>query len=327
MNVPSELALYRYSVDMKLRNGTGTEPKIGPKRKKEIIEQLLDEKLMAHKPYVATDFSANLVSSKHLGAEFENFDYAHTYRRIGSDALAAGDARAKVYSIRIQAQGTLTVSQLLNYLNQTRVQDWKDEQQQIISALNIILGHHPKSLSNVSSTSASKHFNTAAAAHDRLNVGSGIEAIRGYFVSVRPATGRLLFNIQVKNGAFYQPVPLNRLMKMYAAQPGQHIVSLAKFLKRLNINATHMKNKNAAGQEIPGIRTIIDVARPTDGSKAGTRPRVARYGAGPQDVQFFLQKNRDGPADSTDKWISVAEFFKQREFGSIVLNSAFLRRL
>lgn len=123
---------------------------------------------------------------------------------------------------------------------------------------------------------------------DRQSLGAGLLAIRGFFVSVRAATARLLVNVQVKHGAFYENHPLDRLIGEYMAAQGPSIPRLANFVKRLSVNVTHIVRRNRAGDPIKRIKTVQDFATVNDGSGQEHPPVVPQFGAGPQQVKFFL---------------------------------------
>ena len=61
----------------------------------------------------------------------------------------------------------------------------KDE---IIQALNILVGHHPKAATAIALIGANKHFELAGAGTETFRLGAGLIALRGFFVSVRAAT-------------------------------------------------------------------------------------------------------------------------------------------
>ena len=90
---------------------------------------------------------------------------------------------------------------------------------EIIQALNIVVGHHSKEASHIASVGANNRLD--AAQSDTPDLGAGLTALRGFFVSVRATTARVLVNVQVKHGAFYDDGPLDKLMQAFMLQNGQ----------------------------------------------------------------------------------------------------------
>ena len=85
----------------------------------------------------------------------------------------------------------------------------------IIQALNIIIGHNPKAAAEIASLGANRHHDlNSLAPAECISLGTGLLAIRGFFLSVRSATARLLLNVQVKHAPLYQKGPLDRLMTL-----------------------------------------------------------------------------------------------------------------
>ncbi|KAI0812108.1 putative RNA interference and gene silencing protein [Xylaria sp. FL0064] len=326
----NDLDLYRYSIDI-AANGTGRRP--AGKKAKQIVKLLIDEHFLPHKQNIATDFKSNLISRDELDVEEDR--YLVTYKSEEEDAPAPN---AMQYRISIHLTGSLSLSELINHLTSTQAGLMFGSKDEIIQALDIILGHYPKAESSVATIAASRHFsmNATPAAQDRTSLGAGLQVIRGFFMSVRAATSRILLNVQVKNMVFYDDKPLDKVMIAYTSDNGQNKLGLLKFVKRLSIDVTHIKRTNSRGQRIPRIKTIQGFATRDDGRNLAHPPIVPQFGSGAKDVQFFLdtsiaatsskpasvtgrgkKKGAQGanpsPAStSSGSYISVFDFFKQR---------------
>ncbi|KFA80094.1 hypothetical protein S40288_10405, partial [Stachybotrys chartarum IBT 40288] len=156
----------------------------------------------------------------------------------------------------------------------------------LTQALNILLGHYSKENGSLAKIGTSKTFSLGQGA-DRLDLTHGLEAIRGFYTSVRAATGRILVNVNVSNAAFYKAGPLDGLMTAY--QFGNKF-SLEKFLKKVRVQTTHLKErKNKKGEVVPRIKTIFALAYPSDGQRLEHPPKIAGYGAGPKEVSFWME--------------------------------------
>lgn len=324
---PPDLLLFRYSIEIQPDDGERTPT---GKRAKRIIELLLEEHLSAYRTSIATDYKSNLV------CRFELPDTEDTYDvRYRSEEEDQPSQNAKTYRIRLQDTGTLRVSELMDYLTSTQASALFGSKEEIIQALNIVVGHHPKAASDIFSVGANKHFDLSPAASEKASLGAGLQAIRGFFVSVRAATSRILVNVQVKNTACYNEGPLEHLIFQYLEQNGRNMFKLANFLKKLRVQITHIVRRNRSGQEIPRIKTIADLAMPGDGHGLAHPPIVPNFAAGAKEVKFFLggsgeqpggkeqgsakkegkkgkKAGKPGPEAPQVGYISVYDFFRQR---------------
>ncbi|RYP47365.1 hypothetical protein DL768_006565 [Monosporascus sp. mg162] len=321
-----DLELYRYSVAI-AADGTGKEPT--GKKAKRIVQLLLEEHFLPHGHNVATDFKSNLISRDELDPEDE---YIVTYRSEEEDVPAAN---AREYRCRIQFTGSLTLSELINHLTSTQAGLMFGSKEEIIQALNIVVGHHPKAEPSVATIAANRHFGMNATAQDKISLGAGLQVIRGLFMSVRAATARILVNVQVKNMAFYDEGTLDKMMVAFMSVNGPNKANLLKFVKKLSVDATHIVRTNSRGQRIPRIKTVQGFATKDDGRNLAHPPKVPQFGAGAKEVQFFLDNSpgassskpapaaggggkkgkkgvKAGPAPpSTGRYISVFDFFQE----------------
>ncbi|OQU96381.1 PAZ domain-containing protein [Cladophialophora immunda] len=296
----ASLVLQRYHLEI-LPDGAGRQPK--GKKARRLVELLLEDHLAQYKDKVATDFRSTLISSTKLDLVGDNYDVV--YRVEGEDSPGAD---AKHYRIRLSHTGSLTVSELLNQLTSTNAGTLLGSREEIIQALNIVVGHNPKAAAEIASIGANRHYALDAADFERSSLGAGLTAIRGFFFSVRAATGRLLMNIQVKHGAFYEDGPLDRLMSAYAASIGFNRPKVGSFV-------------------------IEGLATPRDGAGLEHPPRISEYGAGAKDVEFWMDSQGEtsasgsaqggggkgkkgkkaGPAPPLQgRYISVYDFFRSQ---------------
>ncbi|KAK2767510.1 hypothetical protein FQN54_003667 [Arachnomyces sp. PD_36] len=314
--------LFRYNIEL-LGDGTGAAP-VGKKCGR-LIDLLLEENFPDYRTKIATDFRSTLVSS--VEVPFSEELYNVTYRAEGEDEPSA---RAKTYRARIQSTGTLTMTELINYLTSSNAGAILQSKEEVIQALNIILGHYPKSSPHIMSLGANKHYPLLTEPRNEFSLGSGLNALRGFFVSVRAATGRLLVNVQVKNTPCYQQGPLRDMIRDFQHGSGNRFSDLERFLKRVRVRVTHIpaKKNKKTGEAIPRIKTIFGLATPRDAHGQTNRPKVASYGASAKGVEFFLNppegSTEPSPASGNKKgkkgkgpslgaasggYISVADFF------------------
>ncbi|KAH6691806.1 putative RNA interference and gene silencing protein [Leptodontidium sp. MPI-SDFR-AT-0119] len=312
--------LFRYSIEIiPVDTGVGRAPT--SKRAKRVIELLVEEHFSEHKNSIATDYKSNLICRLELPIE----EYLVRYRSEEEDEPSQN---AKAYRLRLQSTGTLAVSELMDYLTSSHASTLFGSKDEIIQALNIVMGHYPKSASNIFSVGANKHFELAPAALETTSLGGGLQAIRGFFISVRSATCRILLNVQIKHAACYEEGLLGPLISAYLSHNDRNMVRLATFLKRLRVRVTHIIRKNRVSREIPRIKTITGLATPGDGHGLQYPPIVPKFAAGAKEVKFHLgspegqpstsqpskkgkKPIKEGPEPPGGGYISVFDFFQR----------------
>lgn len=312
-------ALFRYHVDI-AGDATGRKPT--GKKARQIVRLLLEEHFQQYQNSLATDYRSTLISRIAL-PNIEHYDVR--YRDEHDDEYPE---EPKVYSVTCQYTGQITPGDLVDYLTSTNASAILESKAEILQALNIILGHHAKSDDQVVSISANKHFPLHQDSIERCDLGAGLEVLRGFFVSVRAATTRVLLNVQVKYLACYQEGPLDIVIREYQRSNSRNLYRLEVFVKRLRVRLTHLVRRNSRGQARPRVKTIAGLATRADGASSPNPPVVKSHGAGPRDVQFFLaapgqpvqqtsgkkgKKPQAGPPQA-GRYISVEEYFKQGSF-------------
>lgn len=291
MVVDDDLLLHRYSIEVVGERGAQTPT---GKKLKRVIQLLLEEHLAQYGNEIVTDFKSNLVSKTELKLEDE---YVVRYRAEHEDDAPPN---ARSYRVRLQHTGTLTVSELTDYLSSPHVSQLFGAKEEIIQALNILLGHHPKNAPQIASVGANRHFRLDAASTEKLDLGAGLTALRGFFVSVRAATARILVNVQVKHGAFYEDGPLVTLMGAFMQQNGPDRSKLWNFVKKLTVDVVHIIKTNRAGRRVPRLRQVNGFATVADGQELEHPPIVPVFGAGSKEVQFFLSDQSSQPSKPSD---------------------------
>jgi hypothetical protein len=163
-----DLMLFCYSIEIiPINAGVGRVPT--GKRAKRVIELLVEEHFSEHKNSIATDYKSNLICRSELFIDEE--EYLVRYRSEDKDESSQN---AKAYRLRLQSTGTLAVSELMDYLTSSYASTLFGSKDKIIQALNIVMGHYPKSASNIFSVGANKHFELAPAAFKTMSLGEGL---------------------------------------------------------------------------------------------------------------------------------------------------------
>lgn len=321
--------LYRYHVDI-VKDQAGRQPT--GKKAQQVIRLLLEEHFASNLKSIATDYKSTLISAVELPNKGA---YDVRYRDEYEDEYPEDP---KIYRVTCQATGSLQPSDLFSYLSSTSAMAMFESKAEILQAMNIVMGHSPKSDRSIASVGASKHFSVHPDSAERFDLGGGLQVLRGFFVSVRTATARLLVNVQVKYAACYEEGPLKTVISAYQNANSQNLYKLESFLKRVKVRVMHIQRKNKVR-----IKTIAGLATLRDGSSLEHPPRVTAYGAGPKDVAFFLNpgqqqsaqpgaggsgkgkkgKKKDpktGP-EPAGRYISVADFFLQGKHSKMTVAS------
>ncbi|KAK6341532.1 hypothetical protein TWF696_008604 [Orbilia brochopaga] len=180
---------------------------------KRVIQLFIKEYLAAH--VVATDWSKVLFSPKPLP---ENIIPAGGVKvKLYFEDEAAATERSKEYTVELKPskQGSLDIGDLWSY-----VQGKSDHKHKalnvkysppLVQCLNIILAMFPSQ--NHIQFGKNSYF-VIGPEGVKYEIGGGLDAIQGFYSSVRPGFDRILCNINVRTGAFYQERPLHELMNV-----------------------------------------------------------------------------------------------------------------
>ncbi|KAE8382191.1 ribonuclease H-like domain-containing protein [Aspergillus bertholletiae] len=315
--------LFRYHVEISPDSATKKAP--AGRKARQLIRLLIEQNFPKSGKTIVTDYKSNLISNLQILDNEEMYQYDVRYRDEYDDEYPEN---AKVYRVTCQFTGRLNPADLLAYLTSTNPDDQFGSKAEVLQAMNIVLGNHPKIQDWIASVGANKHYAIRGDLCEKWSLGSGLEALRGFFISVRAATARLLLNVQVKYIACYQEGPLGYVIQEFQ-RGSRDVNSLRRFLVKLRIRVTHIRRKNKRGEIIPRIKTIAGLATTHDGASQTNPPNVRRYGAGPNDVEFFLAAPGQQPSQGTSsgakgkkgkkpvkagpaqagEYISVAKFF------------------
>ncbi|KAI9374393.1 ribonuclease H-like domain-containing protein [Aspergillus egyptiacus] len=317
-------ALNRY--DIRIEGGHRAP---GAKKARQIVRLLLEEHFPNLRHSIVTDYRSNMISHQMILSQHDvPVTFNVRYRGEYDDEYPEAP---EVYQVICDFTGHLEPGDLLNFLTSSNASAMFESKASMLQALNIALGHHAKSATDIASVGANRHYGINNPLAEKFNLGSGLEALRGYFVSVRAATARLLVNVQVKYVACYEVGPLDQVFRAFRER-NAGLDKQRKFVSKLKVRAIHIPKKNKRGQDIPRMKTIIDFANPSDGKSLDHPPIVPRIGAGPEEVKFYRDSSgqqgqqtaprepkgkkgkkpaKAGP-ESSGEYISVAKFFKER---------------
>lgn len=309
---PQNLTLTRYNVEV--------SPEAKGKKLGRIFQLLLALPEFAGEK-IATEWKSFIVSPKPLNID-DGFTVQIPYIADGEDEPLE---RAVVYTVRLVTPLSFSVSTMVAYLASVNPSPNYAQKAETVQVLNAVFGHHPQSHGGVVSIGQNRHYSldrSQANTHNIKSLGGGLEALRGFFQSVRPATGGLLLNVNVTHGVFLEPGPLSFLFPKLGTG---NKITLNKKMKLMRVKITHLgvKKSKKTNVEIPRIKTIFGLAQPQDGRTLPKPPQIQSYGAGPKGVKFFLnevppapkgKKPPGGPGLPSNTYISVFDYFRISKF-------------
>jgi hypothetical protein len=276
------LLLYRHSISI-APDRNGREP--GPKKRRRIVQILLEEYFSEQEADIVTDFHSNIISKTKLALQSP---CAVAYRGDGVDNV---QANATVYQVSVAQTGVSKLSELLDHVTSEDAVAALASKADFLQALNIVAGHHPKAESTVAAVGSNKHFNISTSS-EKYSLSAGVSAIRGLFMSVRAATARILVNVQVKHGAFYQEGPLEGLIISFKQENGADKNKLEDFLKRLTVNVTHIQRKNGTGEVILRLKQISGSCHTSRWRRAAETTHSPRIWGRSQERQILASRRR-----------------------------------
>ncbi|KAK3682526.1 ribonuclease H-like domain-containing protein [Podospora appendiculata] len=290
-----------------------------------IIEEAL--KQLPAGSVVASEFKAQVVSLKKLALP-EN----------GTVRVQLNDRnRVETWDVRFNGPESINVQQLMGYLktlndpaNNTSFPRYPDE----IDAIGVVLGHTARADPNAAAVGRSRFFAIDDARADPAKVPEGaISILRGYFQSVRPATGRLLLNTNVTHGIFRRSIGLDELFARMNLDKmdqfhlmAQHMQArclgelkkMHKYLARSRIRCKVRDEQNQQWHTID--RSIAGLATSKDGKgeQNGNAPQFQpgfQFG-GPGNVKFYLRQPTSPsstapstPGLSYNSFVTVAHYY------------------
>ena len=322
VSLPDKLVLHRYSIKIDVDYDEGKQlPEPKNKKLKRIIRLLVDglDNSKLRVP-IATDFKSTLVCGGMIPQSLwvRKIKYSHEDDRGTRNG-------SRTYTVRIEETSPLLpISELKTFLASTTVIAPFSHRESMLQALNIIFGHHAKSNPIISIVGGNKAFNNEKnELAEKVALGDGLEAIRGYFLSVRLATLRTIVNVNVCHGAFYEAIPLRELINERTGNPYDwddvKYDELETFLKGVKVKTNYLKEGR-----ITQVRSIQSFASTSDGEGTKHPPKVEYNAAPPRRVFFYLDdekdiedvtkqmsKSKDNRNRVKGKYISVAVFFEK----------------
>ena len=316
LSISKNLRLYCYSIAVPDLSG-----KMSGKRRSQIIENTLKHtKFDSLRPFIATDFSAFLVSCKELSEDCHMLSVPMT-TRLNADDPSEGQK----HTVSFDLVRTYDCSQLESSL--ANLAD--HENLAVVQDLDIVLGHHRKSSRDVATVGKRKAFLlTDDTGGIRLN--DVLKALRGYTCSVRIGGIREfcpMVNINVTNSPFWKHGDLVDVYTALLKDKEIDNTKISALLRGMRVELSYMEDKTV-------IRTISGFAHHNDGRGYMPHPpKILKDGfsPGPREVEFYFEdghrkeKDQEGAVQGKVKphqpncpcrgrYVSVAKYFEDSTF-------------
>lgn len=279
-----------------------------------------------HQSQLATDTATEIVTTQPLPDN----------RQVHRVTMANGENRNRSgWTVTVAFMESYRVDKVIGNLRDVRLRkvvpnkdrtdaegsDVTRAETSVVRMLNILMSNYPNNTDGtaVVGKGRNKVFKIDQA-KQFVNIGCGIEAVRGYYSSVRLATGNIMLNLNISHSAMYRPGKLISLIDEFARTVGEKRGDIGPFLARLIVSVSHIPARDdGSGNMVPVTRTIWGVATPQDGTPRRGQPpnphppRVARLASSADNVSFW-REDRDGNGD----YITVTEYFRQGELYAVV---------
>lgn len=285
-------ALYRYSITWK-------DNEMSKIKRRRAVEQIL---AMPHFQGVntASDFAQTIVTTKKVN---ELPEKSHVTLPPRGTAAAPQPARPSddVY-FKMEYGASFSVKDLVAFISSPSPEAHYAGYSHLVQMLNIIMCKVPNEAAGVAKLPNNKFYpHHGHPDIDFQELAGGLVALRGYYASVRPAAGRVLLNLNVTSGAFYQSIPLTALLERFG---NPDMVQREIFIRRLKVRYTRA-GKSPVTQE----RSIVGFAKTPDRKPNKPAPHpVPRYGSA-RKVEFkFHERSR---SSVQERKISVFAYFKE----------------
>ncbi|KAL7810164.1 Piwi domain-containing protein [Trichoderma gracile] len=265
----------------------------------------------------ATEFKSQLITLKKINL-VENPLEVEVPRDEGGDLM-------DTYLVQFHGPADINVDDMKQYLtSMIDAPGTADEVSfprypEVVDALNIILGHGPRSDFNKTATIGSSRFFPFGADKviEQLTQNwRALTAARGYFQSARLATGRTLLNVNVTHGVFSLAGRLTEIFDSLGLKAAHQdksqmwkLKAFAKFLPKTRVWVTMKTSEGKTFRRSKAIRCLASSSEIKTKSRGMAHPPKLDGGmeyAGPKNVQFWMDGDRGG------RYVTVFDYIRQK---------------
>ncbi|KAF2651296.1 Piwi-domain-containing protein [Lophiostoma macrostomum CBS 122681] len=299
------LSFFRYSVAFQGKD----EP---PKPKKKRLIQLLLQTDPFVKIVSASDWAQVVITTQKVKLEGKRQKFDLEWFPADEEPLPAKDAvdsdrraearKRNTYALLVEEIGTVALDELLKDLSAaTTTYPLKLE---TIQALNIVMSYDPSTDTAIAVGGQNKFYPIQG--HPQFqstSLGTGLDALRGYFSSVRTSIIRIIVNINVATGAFYKAGPLLAMLHEIGGAPRNpgDFHKMETFVRKLRFETNYIPQTDAQGKAKRDKKGAILTKR-----KVHTITGLSPFNANAKTVTFECTD-----ASGKSKRISVEQYFSQ----------------
>ncbi|KAF3915032.1 hypothetical protein ABW21_db0201319 [Orbilia brochopaga] len=244
---------YRYQIRM-----SPDEKKKATRRR--ILDLFIEEALSQFTDAIVTDGGDLLFAIEDLPLEDLNLGEAQDFKVKlwwKDDVPAGPHERAKEFLVKMRKHGSMTASKLTEefVMGQSRHREHGQDQEttipsDLLQIFNIILNREPETNTKNVGAGKNKFFHLPSQGGVSAELGGGLEAVQGFYKSVRPSFGRVLCNINPVASPFYREVPLVEAIGLFLGrsivdQPLSEVERkrFSKFISRIKVTMKHLGHK------------------------------------------------------------------------------------
>lgn len=329
-------AVYRYTIKVAAsEEALKKEADVASKKVEVVIGKLLEQiGASAQSVVVASDFKVHLVTPTKLPVPANRI-----FEVTWSDATSN-----KPQTWLVKVEESVEECDLGKVLSELTTLDPKldgdfPKYNVELDALNTIITHYARANDKIAVVGRGRFFAFGDDLVEQIIPnGSPLVIMRGYFASVRPATGRLLLNANITHGVFRPGVPLKELFQKLELNVMDRCdtfanAQLAYYAKRLR-RVDKILSKARVEVELPFMtngklqmkkcyRTLHGIASTKD-ERGQTKPQFqfpTLTTGGPRSVKFYLRapQAKDGSAPPppikglpTNQYVTVEAYYKAR---------------
>ncbi|ESA42123.1 hypothetical protein GE21DRAFT_8697 [Neurospora crassa] len=341
-------AIYRYTIKVAAtEEKLGKEAEVASKKVEVVVGKLLKQiEANVKSVAIASDFKVHLVTTTKLKVP-ENRIFEVTWTEPSSNQNLPSKPQTWVVKVEESVE-TCDFGKVLNELTtlDPKLDGDFPKYNVELDALNTIVTHHARADDNVAVVGRGRFFAIGDDLIEQVRPhDSPLVILRGYFASVRPATGRLLLNTNITHGVFRPGVKLAQLFQELGLdvmdkcnawnevtknQLNDKMRRVHKVLAkgRVELNAPFLIDGKIVYKKC--YRTLNGIAnrgdergKQKDGKEVRYPPLFGIPGVqvgGPTSCQFYLRarETKDGaappptPGLPSNAYITVANYYKQR---------------
>ncbi|KAJ3715716.1 argonaute-like protein [Lentinula raphanica] len=231
-----------YEYHITITPAAGTAAKRVKRRIFQLAEKTQDWATHGLVGSVAHDHSTKLIAAKKLNEPVAVRVLYYEEHEQGPPAKGG-----KEYTLTFKFVGNIDVASLVPYLaGQPQYMDL--DVAPLFAALNLVLSAHPGNASTGGVMVGTNKFFWPSSSP--LSLGGGVEAMKGFYSSVRPSYNQLMVNVNVCTTAFYTPSNLVDAIQAYMASTfGARATSFAKGVRVRTLHLGYTKT----------IKTVTDL--------------------------------------------------------------------